>query len=163
MKKLLLFLSLLFIPICIIAQDGGYNTYVTAGSNVKFWPYTFDEKTYLVMEYMNHSDCSLPDRPIVKFQLKDGSIIRFEGYVSNSETSGSSFIIGHAVINTSSSSHCVAFPITKEDIEAFKKGVEKISINTLPVVYKRSKWAGKKDFGEVLNTLFNHLKGDFED
>ena len=53
--------------------------------------------------------------------------------------------------------------LTKEDIEAFKKGVEKISINTLPIVYKRSRWAGKKDFGEVLNQIFNHLKGDFED
>lgn len=164
MKKFLLLLSLLLIPIYIIAQEtGGYNSYITAGSNVKFRPYTFDGKTFLVMEYMDHGDCSLPGWPIVKFQLKDGSILKFEGSVSNSETSASSFLVGHAVINTSSTSHCVAMPITKEEIEAFKKGVEKISINTLPVVYKRSRWSGKKDFGEDLNKLFNHLKGDFED
>lgn len=163
MKKILL-LSLLLIPIYIIAQDtGSYNSYITAGSNVKFWPYTFDGKTFLVMEFTNNNGCSLSGFPIVKFQLKDGSILKFEGSVSNSETSGSSFLIGHAVINTSSTSHCVAMPITKDEVEVFKKGVKKIAINTLPVVYKRSKWAGKKDFGENLNKLFNHLKGDFEE
>lgn len=163
MKKFLL-LSLLLIPIYIIAQEsGGYNSYITAGSNVKFWPYTFDGKTFLVMEFTNHNGCSLSGCPIVKFQLKDGSIMKLEGSVSNSETSASSFLIGYAVVNTSSTSHCVALPITKEEVEEFQKGVEKISINTLPIVYKRSKWSGKKDFGANLNKLFNLLKDDFED
>lgn len=163
MKKLLLFL-LLLIPICINAQyAGGVYSYVTAGSNVKFWPYTYDEKTFLVMEFTNHNDCSLSEYPIVKFQIKDGSILKLEGFISNSETSSSAYKIGYAIINTSSTSHCVALPITKEEIEELKKGVERISINTLPVVYKRSKWAGKKSFGQDLYKIFQNLKDDFED
>ena len=84
MKKFILFL-LLLMPVYTNAQIvGGEYQCVTAGSNVKFWPYTFDEKTFLVMEFTNHNNCFLPGCPVVK------------------------------------------------------------SINTLPVVYKRSKWAGKK-------------------
>ena len=163
MKKLFL-LSMLLIPVCINAQTERWElSYVTAGTNVKFWPYTYDEKMFLVMEFTNNGDCSLSGWPIVKFQMKDGSIMKLEGSVSNSETSSAAYKIGYAIINTSSTSYCVAMPITKEEIEEFKKGVERISINTLPVVYKRSKWAGKKSFGEDLYNIFQKLKGDFEE
>lgn len=163
MKKLFLF-SMLLISVCINAQtDRLAYPYVTAGTNVKFWPYTYDEKTFLVMEFTNHLNCSLSGYPIVKFQMKDGSIMKFEGSVSNSETSSAAYKIGYAIINTSSTSYCVAMPITKEEIEEFKKGVERICINTLPVVYKRSKWAGKKSFGEDLYKIFQNLKDDFEE
>lgn len=115
------------------------------------------------MEFTNHGNCSLSGYPIVKFQMKDGSIMKLEGVVENSETSNSAYINGFVIINSSSTSYCVALPITKEEIEEFKKGVERISINTLPVVYKRSKWTGKKIFGENLYKIFQSLKGDFED
>lgn len=163
MKKILLLL-LLLIPVCINAQYAGDEyPYVTAGSNVKFRPYTYDEKIFLVMEFTNHDNCSLSGYPIVKFQMKDGSIMKLEGVVENSETSNSAYKIGYAIISSSSTSYCVALPITKEEIEEFKKGVERISINTLPVVYKRSKWTGKKSFGENLYKIFQSLKGDFEE
>lgn len=163
MKKIVLFL-LLIIPVCINAQYlGDEHSYVTAGSNVKFRPYTYDEKMFLVMEFTNHDKYSLSGYPIVKFQMKDGSVLKLEGVVENSETSNSAYKIGYAIISSSSTSYCVALPITKEEIEEFKKGVERISINTLPVVYKRSKWSGKKSFGEDLYKNFQNLKGDFEE
>lgn len=163
MKKFI-FLSLLLLPICINAQIvKNENPHVTAGTNVKFWPYTFDDKTFLVMEYTNHDNCSLPGHPIIKFQMTDGNIIRLEGSVSNSETSNSAYKIGYSIINSSSTTYCVAIPITKEEIEELAKGVAKISINTLPVVYKRSKWMGKKSFGIDLYNLFQNMKGDFEE
>ncbi len=155
---------MLLIPVCINAQTGRWESlYVTAGTNVKFWPYTYDEKMFLVMEFTNHGNCSLSGWPIVKFLMKDGSIMKLEGPVSNSETSGASYKIGYAIINSSSTSYCVAMPITKEEVEEFKKGVEGVSINTLPIVYKRSKWAGKKSFGEDLYNIFQKLKDDFEE
>lgn len=163
MKKLLLLL-LLLVPVYINAQYlGDEHSYVTAGSNVRFRPYTYDDKIFLVMEFTNHDNCSLSGYPIVKFQMKDGSIMKLEGVIENSETSNSAYKIGYAIIGSSSISYCVALPITKEEIEEFKKGVERISINTLPVVYKRSKWTGKKSFGEDLYNIFQSLKGDFEE
>ena len=95
--------------------------------------------------------------------MKDESEIKLEGIVSNTETSSSAFKIGYAIINSSSTTHCVALPITTEEIEKLKEGVDKISINTLPMVYKRSKWAGKKSFGETLYKIFQGLKSDFEE
>ena len=57
MKKFILFL-LLLMPVYTNAQIvGGEYQCVTAGSNVKFLPYTFDEKTFLVMEFTNHNNC----------------------------------------------------------------------------------------------------------
>lgn len=136
---------------------------LTAGTNVRFYPYTFNGDTFLVMEFTDHSNCSLTGNPIVKFKMSDGSELKFEGIVSNSETNSSAYKFGYVIINSSTTSHCVAMPITKEEIECLKVGVDKISINTLPVVYKRSKWAGKKSFGETLYDIFQKLKGDFEE
>ena len=159
MRKILLLL--LLIPMCMCAQYE--NPYVTAGSNVKFWPYTYDGNTFLVMEYTNNSNSHLTGNPIVKFKMMDGSIMRFTGLISNSETNSSAFQVGYSIIGASSTTHSVAMPITKEEIEKFKVGVDIISINTLPVVYKRSKWSGRKTFGEDLYSLFQDLKDDFEE
>ncbi len=159
MRKILLLL--LLIPMCMNAQY--VNPYVTAGSHVIFWPYTYDGNTFLVMEYTNNSSCHLSGNSIVKFKMMDGSIMRFDGLVSNSETNSAAFQVGYTIIGSSSTTHSVAMPISKEQIEKFKDGVDKISINTLPVVYKRSKWSGRKTFGEDLYSLFQGLKDDFEE
>ena len=163
MKKIF-FIYFLLVCLGVNAQYQSDNpVYMTAGSNVKFWPYTFDGKSYLVMEFTDHNNCSLTDCPIVKFKMKDETELRLEGIVSNSETSSSAYKIGYTIINSSTTSHCVALPITKEEIEKLKDGIDRISINTLPVVYKRSKWAGKKSFDETLYNIFQKLKGDFEE
>lgn len=163
MKKVILFLFLIF---CIgaKAQYPSENpTYMTAGSNVKFWPYKYDGNTYLVMQFTDNGNCSLTGCPIVKFKMKDESVLKLEGLVSNSETSSSAFKIGYAIINSSSTTHCVALPISEGEIGKLLIGVDKVSINTIPVVYKRSKWAGKKSFGETLYEIFQNLKDDFEE
>jgi len=90
-------------------------------------------------------------------------VLKLEGLVSNSETSSSAFKIGYAIINSSSTTHCVALPISEGEIGKLLIGVDKVSINTIPVVYKRSKWAGKKSFGETLYEFFQNLKDDFEE
>lgn len=164
MKKQLLFIFFLLVCLGVKAQYQSENpVYMTAGSNVKFWYYTFDGNTYLIMQFTDHDNYSLPSRPIVKFKMKDESELRLDGLVSNSETSSSAYKIGYTIINSSSTTHCVALPITKGEIDKLLIGVDKISINTLPVVYKRSKWAGKKSFGEKLYEIFQSLKGDFEE
>lgn len=163
MKKIITLLLLLFCLDASAQYQSENPVYMTAGSNVEFWPYTFDGKTYLVMRFTDHGNYNLTGCPTVKFKMKDETELRFEGVVSNSETSSSAFKMGYTIINSSSTTHCVALPITKEEIAKLLIGVDKISINTLPVVYKRSKWAGKKSFGETLYKIFQRQKGDFEE
>jgi len=163
MKKVV---AILFLFLCLgaNAQYQSENPkYMTVGSNVKFWPYIFDGNTYLVMQFTDPDDCSLTGNPIVKFKMKDESILKLKGLISNSETSSSAFKMGYTIINSSSTTHCVALPITKEEIEKLLIGVDKVSINSIPVVYKRSKWARKKSFGETLYKIFHNLKDDFEE
>ena len=43
------------------------------------------------------------------------------------------------------------------------KGVDKVAINTLPEVYKRSKWSGKEIFGQKLYDDFKNLANEFDE
>ena len=44
-----------------------------------------------------------------------------------------------------------------------KNGIEKVAINTIPEVYKRSKWTGKEKFGIGLYNDFKALKKEFDE
>ena len=80
----------------------------------------------------------------------------------NSSSSGSS--IGNYSFSSGATkeTHYVIFPISKEQIEMLEKGVDKVAINTIPVIYYRDKWAGKKSFGKNLNKDFKELKDVFD-
>ena len=73
---------------------------------------------------------------------------------------GTDFASGYT-IDRSSEIHYAVFLVTQEQIESLKVGVDKVVINTIPEVYERSKWSGKKTFGSSLYHDFINIKDEF--
>lgn len=140
----------------------------SVGSNADFNVYTFDGRKFLILSFKDDSDNRLTNYTIVKFMLSDGSIITLDGTNGSSsvDSSSTSFYNGFGVgftIGNSEEIHYAILPITDEQIESLKKGVERVAINTIPKVYKRSKWSGKKNFGQNLYNDFQNLKDEMSD
>lgn len=139
----------------------------SVGSNADFYVYTFDGNYYLILTFKDDSTNRLTNFSIVKIVLTDGTIIRLDGTNASSSTdiSSTSFYngFGSFTIGDSDEKHYAILPITEEQIESLKIGVERVAINTIPKVYKRSKWAGKKNFGQNLYNDFKNLKDELTD
>ena len=159
MKRLVFFLFLSLMMTSAKAVD-----YRSVGSNADFCVYTFDGEYYLVLSFRDDDKNRLSEQTVVKFQLKDGSIMRLTGYDGSKKTSVQAYYWGEGMAseNTSEKHYAVVY-ITPEQIEQLKNGIEKVAINTIPEVYKRSKWTGKEKFGIGLYNDFKALKNEFEE
>ncbi len=159
MKKIIF----LFLLLCSTNALQASN-YFSVGSNALFYTYTFDGQYYLILSFKDDNTNKLANNTIVKFMLNDGTVLRFEGNQSNAKDESSYVRLDWDTASSSSSeTHFAVLSITKEQIEQLKKGVSKVAINTLPEVYKRSKWSGRDKFGLALYSSFAIMKGDFDD
>ena len=158
MKRLLF----LFV-ICLMSISSAFAIkYRIIGLNAEFSVYTFEGQYYLILSFKDSGDNRLTDNTIVKFKMSDGSIMRFEGYDGSKKTLNSGVHWGFGIMSGSSSDkHFAIFPITTEEIEQLKIGVEKVVINTVPEVYMRDNWTGKAKFGPSLYEDFKNLKNEF--
>lgn len=158
MKKILIIF--LF---CLITIPS-FSAFYTIGSNVSIYAYRWDNQYYLILSFNDHENHILTDRTIVKFKMNDGSIIKLEGYEASAETTSRMVHWGLGIATGSSTNtHFAILSITPEQIEQLKKGVDKVAINSIPKVYKRSKWSGKSEFGNNLYNAFKKLKDDFDE
>ena len=159
MKKLLVLFLLCFFTLSTFAVE-----YRSVGSNANFCAYTFDGKYYLILSFKDDDENRISNFTIIKFKLSDGTIIKLEGTDGSKQTSTSTV---HWAIGISSGGsddkHFAIVLITPEQIEKLKVGVDKVAINTVPEVYKRSKWTGKEKFGINLYNDFKNIKNEFEE
>ena len=132
------------------------------GGKAKVCAYTFDGNYYLILSFSDFNDCKLISSPIVKFLLNDGTIIKLDVY--DEAVKITSTTVAWGGISTGSSKECyyAILPISKEQIEQLKKGVDRIAINTIPRVFKTGKWSNKKKFGMLLYQDFMELPDDFD-
>ena len=105
----------------------------SVGSNADFNVYTFEGRKYLILSFKDDSENRLTNYTIVKFMLSDGSVLTLDGTNgSSSVDSGStSFYNGFGfgyTIGTSEEKHYAILPITEEQIESLKKGVERVAM-----------------------------------
>ena len=157
MKKLLFFL-LLMIPTSVSA-----NSY-SVGSNAEFYVYNFDGEYFLILSFKDDDENRLTDNTVVKFKLKDGSILTFAGSDGSKKKKSHLTNWGFGIMSGGSSDkHFAILSITDEEIEKLKIGVDKVAINTIPECYKRSKWAGKETFGSNLYEEFKRMKNEFDE
>jgi hypothetical protein len=159
MKKLVLLLAFIFSMTIASAVE-----YRSVGSNAEFCVYTFDGENFLILSFKDDDDNRLSNYTIVKFKLLDGTVIRLEGSDGSTKVSTSAVNCGLGIVTGSSSEkHFAVVRITQEEIEMLAKGVDKVAINTLPEVYKRSKWSGKEIFGQKLYDDFKNLANEFDE
>lgn len=169
MKKLLITFCLIVVAITTKAQSNADLLYEAAiepcsvGSYAKFYAYTFDNVYYLVLAFQDSGKNNLIANCIVKFKMNDGTVLTFTGVDRSVQSSSSAFHfgVGYSVASTSDT-HYAVFPISQDEIDKFQGGVNKVAINTIPVVYERSQWSGKKKFGQTLYNAFKVIKKEFE-
>lgn len=156
MKKFFLaFLLLLFI------QSAHAADFRSIGLNAKVCAYTFDGNYYLILSFNDYNDYCLIVRPVIKFLLNDGTIIKLDGYDEAVKLSSTAINWGGLIAGSSKENHYAILPISNEQIEQLKIGVDKVVINTIPKVYKSDKWMNKKKFGMLLYQDFMKLPNDF--
>lgn len=164
MKRVVLLICFI-LPTLLISAEDSYEKPIPAysvGSNAKFYAYTFDDAYYLILSFMDSEKYHLISNCVIKFQLNDGSVLRLDGIDSSGQTSSASVLVGSVIVGGSSNYHYVLIPISWDKIEKIKDGVDKVAINTIPVVYERDSWSGKKKFGINLYNAFKDLKKEFE-
>ena len=156
MRKIILsFILLLSMSLTYAAE------FLSIGFNAKVCAYTFDGNYYLILSFKDYNDYKFLGRPVIKFLLNDGTIIKLDGYDEAVKITSTAIDWGGISTGSSKENHFAVLPISKEQIEQFKKGVDKIAINTIPKVYKSKKWSIKKNFGMLLYQDFMDLPDDF--
>jgi len=156
MRKIILsFILLLSMSLTYAAE------FRSIGLNAKVCAYTFDGDYYLILSFKDYNDYKFLGRPVIKFLLNDGTIIKLDGYDEAVKITSTAIDWGGISTGSSKENHFAVLPISKEQIEQFKKGVDKIAINTIPKVYKSKKWSIKKNFGMLLYQDFMDLPDDF--
>ena len=156
--------KLLFSFFLLIASSMSAAEYYSVGSNAIFSLYIFDGDYYLILSFKDDDENRLTDNTIVKFKLKDGSVISLSGSDGSKSTKSHMTHWGMGIMSGGSSDkHYAILPITTEEIEKMKQGVEKVAINTIPECYKRNKWSGKDTFGSKLYEEFKNMKNEFDE
>lgn len=158
MRKIVLLFLLMISTSSAFAQH-----FYSVGSNAEFCVYTFDSEYYLILSFKDDNENRLTYNAVVKFMLNDGTIVVLGGTDGSTKKKSRITNWGFGIItNNTFEKHFAILPITKEQIEQLKIGVDKVAINTIPLPYKRNKWMGKEEFGLSLYNEFMELKGDFE-
>jgi len=156
--------KLLFSIVMLVTTSMSAAEYYSVGSNADFCVYTFDGYYFLILSFKDDDENRLTDNTIVKFKLKDGSVLSLSGSDGSKSTKSKMTNWGFGIMSGGSSDkHYAILLITTEDIEKLKQGVEKVAINTIPKCYKRSKWSGKDSFGSKLYEEFKNLKNEFDE
>jgi hypothetical protein len=156
--------KLLFSLFVMMASSMSAVEYCSVGSNADFCVYTFDGNYYLILSFKDDDENRLTDNTIVKFKLKDGTVLSLSGSDGSKATKSSMTHWGMGIMSGGSSDkHFAILSITNEEIEKLKQGVEKVAINTIPECYKRGKWSGKDTFGSKLYEEFKKLKNEFDE
>lgn len=138
--------------------------YRSIGSNADFCAYYFDGQYYLILSFKDDANSRLTNQTIIKFKLNNGTILKLEGYDGSRKTTSNFIELGLGFSTGSSNDkHITIVSITQEQIEQLQIGVDKVAINTIPEVYKRSKWSGKEKFGILLYEDFKSLKDEFDE
>lgn len=165
MDKLIVFMrKIVLLFLLMISTSSAFaQVFYSVGSNAEFCAYTFDSEYYLILSFKDDNENRLTYNAVVKFMLNDGTIVVLEGTDGSTKKKSRITNWGFGIItNNTFEKHFAILPITKEQIEQLKIGVDKVVINTIPLPYKRNKWMGKEEFGLSLYNEFMELKGDFE-
>lgn len=160
MKKIFVTFALVALTLGVSAQEEV--EYHGVGSNADFCAYQFDGDNYIILSFKDDDENRLTNTPVLKLQLKDGTVLRLTGTDNSKKTKQNMTNWGFGIMTGSSSEkHYAMFYVTPEDIEKLKVGVQKLAINTIPEVYKRSLKSDK--LGKPLYDDFQKKKGDFEE
>lgn len=137
-KKVILSISLMVFALTTYAQVSyGDNFFVDY--NVKINVSTENDSTFLTL-IITSERLKFSDRPKLLLRLMDDSVISLDGIIlSASNKSEGAVMIGYTAVAISHYITEAKFPITKDQIEQFSKGIKKLRLNTSPE-YHEKEW-----------------------
>ena len=163
MKKLLLILFAFATPFAVHSQ-ASYGDLFLVDYNVKINVSTENDSIFLSL-IMTSASQKMTDDPKLLLRLMDDTVISLDGRLlgSTSRTDGA-YMIGNVAV---ASNHFITeakFPITKEQMEQFAKGIKKLRLNTSPKFHEKS-WRrdkiGRKLFDKYKESSGNSFEDDF--
>lgn len=156
MKKVLLLLAVVSLPLLAFAQSVSY-TYkplAAEGCSVRYTVAKQDSSSYIVVTIKSDRFKFLSESTMLIRTYKD-EVIKLEGKHINDGSETGGIVSGNIVIPVTEISTTAQFKITDEQIEKLKDGVAKIRITAIPMNHERT---FKKDkIGKKLYKYFNEL------
>lgn len=161
MKKLLLLVMLIILPKMTNAQVS-YGSITWGSYNMKIHVSTENDLIFLNVTYSDEK-LKLTDSPKLLLKLMDDTIISLEGINMSSQIKNDGGVVISGVLVESN--HYVSeakYPITKEQILQFEKGIKKLRLNTSPKFHEKE-WSIDRIGNKLYNAYLNSSSNSFED
>jgi len=161
-------LKIVFLSIILITYAFSANAQASYGDNffvdynVKINVSTENDSTFLTL-IITSSRLKMSDSPKLLLRLMDDSVISLDGnLLSSSHKSEGAVMIGYTAVAINHFITEAKFPISKDQIEQFSKGIKKLRLNTSPQ-YHEKEWR-KDKIGKVLFARYKESSANsFED
>jgi len=163
MRKLLLLLLIAFSYSYCKAQVS-YGDNFLVDYNVKINLSIENDSTFLTL-ILTSERLRMSDNPKMLLRLMDDEVILLDGHmlVSTNKSEGA-VMIGNTAVAINHYVTEAKFPIAKEQIEQFSKGIKKLRLNTSPKFHEKE-WhrdkIGKKLFAKYKESSANSFEDNF--
>ena len=158
MKRICLILCLLGLSVTINAQA----KYGSMDYTVKINVSKEVDSTFLTFSFMSRT-LKMSDPPKLLLRLMDDTVISLDGsLLSTSNTTTGSVMVGNTALPVNYIVTEAKFPIAKEQIEQFKKGIKKLRLNTSPK-YHEKEWRKDKIGMKLFESYKECRAKSFED
>lgn len=163
MRKLLLLLIIAFSYSYCKAQVS-YGDNFLVDYNVKINLSIENDSTFLTL-ILTSERLRMSDNPKMLLRLMDDEVILLDGHmlVSTNKSEGA-VMIGNTAVAINHYVTEAKFPIAKEQIEQFSKGIKKLRLNTSPKFHEKE-WRrdkiGKKLFAKYKESSANSFEDNF--
>ena len=163
MRKLLLLLLIAFSYSYCKAQVS-YGDNFLVDYNVKINLSIENDSTFLTL-ILTSERLRMSDNPKMLLRLMDDEVILLDGHmlVSTNKSEGA-VMIGNTAVAINHYVTEAKFPIAKEQIEQFSKGIKKLRLNTSPKFHEKE-WRqdkiGKKLFAKYKESSANSFEDNF--
>lgn len=155
MKKLLLLLIVCLSSLMIKAQVK-YIDKMGGSYNMKINVITEKDSIFLDLVYTDE-DLMITDTPKLLLKLSDDTIFSLDGILlSNQRISDGAIIASNLFVSEAK------FPISRDQILQFKKGIKKLRLNTSPK-YHEKEWRHDKIGVKLYETYIKSSSNSFED
>ncbi|WP_288286182.1 hypothetical protein [uncultured Prevotella sp.] len=161
MKRILSMLLIVLSCTCTQAQVS-YGDRAFGDGNIKINVSTEKDSVYLTF-IITSWKYKMSDSPKVLFRLMNDEVISLDGkIIGSSIMNDGAVMVGYVAVSSNEYVTEAKFPIAKNQIEKFSKGIKKVRINTSPK-YHEKEWRRDK-IGKKLYAKYKESSSDsFED
>ena len=162
--RCLLIILLTVLPFITGKAQVSYGDNFLVDYNVKINLSTENDSTFLTL-ILTSERLKMSDSPKLLLRFMDDSVLSLDGYMQGSTNkSGGAVMIGNTAVAINHFITEAKFPITKDQIEQFSKGIKKLRLNTSPK-YHEKEWRkdkiGKKLFAKYKESSSNSFEDNF--